>query len=67
MAEKKHFYAVKNGRKTGIFKSWDECKKQVIGFKGAVYKGFVTEQEAIDYMEGNEAERDALLKAFEEL
>lgn len=56
MAEKKHFYAVKNGRKTGIFKSWDECKRQVIGFKGAVYKGFVTEQEAIDYMEGNEAD-----------
>ena len=52
MAEKKHFYAVKNGRKTGIFKSWDECKKQVIGFKGAVFKGFVTEQEALDYMAG---------------
>ncbi len=53
MAEKKHFYAVKNGRKTGIFKSWDECRAQVTGFKGAVFKGFVTEQEAIDYMDGN--------------
>lgn len=52
MAEKKHFYAVKNGRQTGIFKSWDECKRQVTGFKGAVYKGFVTEQEALDYMAG---------------
>jgi viroplasmin and RNaseH domain-containing protein len=52
MAEKKHFYVVKNGRKTGIFKTWDECKAQVIGFKGAVYKGFVTEQEAIEYMTG---------------
>lgn len=57
MAEKKHFYAVKNGRQTGIFRSWDECKRQVIGFKGAVYKGFVTEQEAIDYMEGNKADQ----------
>jgi ribonuclease HI len=59
MAEKKHFYAVKKGRQTGIFKSWDECKKQVTGFKGAVYKGFVTEQEALDYMKP--AEDDARL------
>ena len=50
MAEKKHFYVVKSGRKTGIFKTWDECRAQVIGFKGAVYKGFVTEQEALEYL-----------------
>ena len=53
MAEKKHFYVVKKGRKTGIFKTWNECKAQVIGFKGAVFKGFVTEQEALEYMNGN--------------
>ena len=28
------YYAVKNGRKPGIYSSWDECKKQVEKFKG---------------------------------
>ena len=32
------FYAVKNGRKVGIFSTWEECQKQVVGFKGAIYK-----------------------------
>ena len=34
------FYAVKQGRKTGIFTSWDEAKAQVDGYSGAVYKSF---------------------------
>lgn len=57
MAEKKHFYAVKKGRTPGIYKSWDECRKQVTGFKGAMYKGFVTEQEALDYMKPEEDDK----------
>ena len=36
----KKFYAVKEGKKTGIFTSWDETKEYVTGFNGAVYKGF---------------------------
>ncbi len=43
---KNNFYVVWKGRKTGIFLSWDECKKQVSGFDGAQYKGFSTELEA---------------------
>lgn len=34
------FYAVKSGRKTGIFHSWKECEQQVKGFGNAVYKSF---------------------------
>lgn len=49
MATKK-FYGVKNGRRTGIFNSWDECKEQVIGYPGAIYKGFVTEEEARNFV-----------------
>lgn len=44
------FYAVKNGRRTGIFSSWSECEEQVKGFKGALYKGFTTKQEAETYL-----------------
>lgn len=39
MSEKK-YYAVKVGRETGIFESWEECQKQIINFSGAVYKKF---------------------------
>ena len=34
------FYAVKNGRQTGIFMTWDECKDKITGYKGAVFKSF---------------------------
>ena len=47
---KKKFYAVKQGRKTGIFLTWDDCKKQVMGYPGAIYKSFGTEAEAKEYL-----------------
>lgn len=34
------YYAVKAGRKTGIFNTWDECKANVDGYSGAIYKSF---------------------------
>lgn len=40
------FYAVHKGKKTGIYKTWDECKKQIEGFSGPVYKKFEKEEEA---------------------
>lgn len=44
------YYAVKVGKKTGIFDNWDECKDSVNGFPGAVYKSFKDITEAYDYM-----------------
>lgn len=49
------FYAVKKGKKTGVFLTWDECKEQVTGFKGAVYKSFKTLPEAEAFLEESEA------------
>lgn len=49
MAAKK-FYAVKKGKKTGIFNNWDECKSVIEGYSGAEYKGFATLQEARAYL-----------------
>ncbi len=34
------FYVVWQGRKPGIYKSWEECEKQVKGYKNAKYKAF---------------------------
>ncbi len=47
---KKKFYAVRQGRKTGMFLTWDDCKKQVMGYPGAIYKSFGTEAEAKEYL-----------------
>lgn len=53
MAKRKsNFYAVKVGKQPGIYKTWDECKEQVSGFSGALYKGFQTKREAEQFLSG---------------
>jgi len=51
----KKFYAVKRGHKTGLFTVWADCAAAVQGFRGAVYKGFMTEAEARDWLAGTGA------------
>lgn len=43
---KKKYYVVWNGKKKGVFTSWDTCKKQIDGFTGAQYKAFANKKEA---------------------
>jgi len=43
---KKKYYVVWNGRKKGVFSSWNTCKKQIDGFEGAQYKSFADKKEA---------------------
>lgn len=55
----KKVYAVRKGRTTGIFMSWDDCKAQVDGFTGAEYKSFADPSEAMAYLglsDGKEGE-----------
>lgn len=40
------YYVVLKWRQPGIFMNRDECKRQVEGFFGAIYKSFTTEQAA---------------------
>ena len=47
---KKKVYAVRKGKKTGLFYSWNECETVVSGYPGAEYKGFATEEEANAYL-----------------
>lgn len=46
----KKYYAVRNGRRPGIYTSWDECKSQVTGYPDAAFKGFMTEAEAREFI-----------------
>jgi ribonuclease HI len=53
---KKHFYAVATGRKPGIYRQWegeDGAAAQVRDFPGARYKGFVTLEDAQNWLNGN--------------
>lgn len=54
----KKFYAVRQGKVTGIFTSWDECKACIDGYPKAQYKGFMTRAEAERYMSGEEISTD---------
>ncbi len=40
------YYAVQRGKKPGVYSNWNDCKAQVTGFSGAVYKKFSTRAEA---------------------
>lgn len=58
------YYAVKNGKVPGIYRTWDECKKMVDGFPNARYKSFLTLEEAENFVgdqiqETNPRELDA--------
>ncbi len=44
------YYAVKNGRKIGVFETWDECKAQVDGYSGAEYKSFTKKEDALAFL-----------------
>lgn len=48
------YYAVRNGYHTGIFNTWDECKKEVSGFSGAEYKSFTKLEDAKAFLGENE-------------
>lgn len=45
------YYAVRKGRNSGIYNTWEECSKEVIGFGGAEYKKFNSYEEALSFIE----------------
>lgn len=44
------YYAVRVGKIPGIYRTWQECKDQVHGFKGAEYKSFKSQEDAENYI-----------------
>ena len=58
----KKFYAVRRGRRTGIFTEWfgsEGAQAQVKGFPGAQYRGFPSRAEAQAFLEENPRSADA--------
>lgn len=46
------YYAVAKGKSNipKIYDNWEQCKLEVIGAKGAIYKSFTKEEEAIEFI-----------------
>lgn len=57
---KSKFYAIKRGRRTGVFRTWEECSKNVSGYPNAVYKSFSNINDAKNYLYDNTGESNRL-------
>ncbi|MCC5889232.1 MAG: ribonuclease H family protein [Alkalibacterium sp.] len=47
----KKYYAVKKGRKKGVFTSWADTQKVISGYSNAEFKSFATLEEAKNYLD----------------
>ena len=55
MAKKQKYYVVWQGAKPGIYDSWEQCQRQIMGFPQAKYKSFESKAEAEKAFKGNYA------------
>lgn len=51
---KQKIYAVRRGRRPGLYYSWAACEAEVKGYGGADFKSFATKAEAESYMRAGE-------------
>lgn len=58
------FYAVKIGRQPGIYRSWNDCYKQVNKYSNALYKKFKTQKDAEEWLSDI---KDFIIKKEEKL
>jgi ribonuclease HI len=58
------YYAVKCGKNPGVYPTWEECEKQVSGYRGAVFKKFSTENEAKRFVDPSFSPKPAEIIEF---
>lgn len=61
------YYAVKKGVNPGIYGSWPECSQQTQGFKGALYKGFNTFEDAQKFISGENVTVEKMMEKSQQL
>ncbi|MDE6555086.1 MAG: ribonuclease H family protein, partial [Lactobacillus sp.] len=67
------YYAVKTGRTPGVYRTWEDAKKQVDGFSGAEYKSFEKITDATEYLNWNKetqpdiVKEDSLINAIQKI
>lgn len=58
------YYVVWEGLAPGIYPTWEECRAQIEGFRGAKYKAFSTREDAIMAFRGNEKDELGILQSI---
>jgi ribonuclease HI len=53
LAKKQKYYVVWQGKRPGIYTTWDECSAQIKGVQGAKYKAFTSRDEAEEAFNSN--------------
>ena len=61
----KKWYVVFEGTVPGVYEEWDDCVKQVNGFKGNYYKGYKTREEAEARYNNHRLEKERDMKGKE--
>lgn len=61
---RRKFYVVWEGRATGVFDSWEECKLMTEGYPGAKFKSYNSQEEAVEAFRGDPASELDILKAI---
>ncbi|KAI1325593.1 ribonuclease H [Xylariaceae sp. FL0255] len=56
--DKPKYYAVRCGHKPGVYDTYEECYKQIEGFKGSSHKGFQTLEDAEAFVLGKKTSVD---------
>lgn len=62
--KKSKYYVVWEGFAPGVYDSWDECQLQVDGYKGAKYKAFNTQEDAVEAFRGKAEDHIDLLRGI---
>ncbi|MCJ0933017.1 viroplasmin family protein [Virgibacillus halodenitrificans] len=64
---KRKYYVVSEGHETGIYDNWEDCKKQINGYPGAVYKSFKTQIEAEKFISvhGENVEKENKIEDYD--
>lgn len=62
--KKSKYYVVWEGFAPGVYDSWDECQLQVDGYKGAKYKAFDTQEDAVEAFRGKAEDHIDLLRGI---
>ncbi|KAL2263585.1 hypothetical protein VTK26DRAFT_6052 [Humicola hyalothermophila] len=53
-ATEQKYYAVRVGHKPGVYTSWSICQQQISGFKGALFKSFLSYEDASAFAAGRD-------------
>lgn len=56
------YYAVAEGKTIGVFNSWNDCEKSVLGYKNAIHKKFNTKEEAEKFIQSNKTCKPTIKK-----